>query len=95
MNSSNENETFYIVFRWMTDEFGLKGNELSVYAIIYGFSRAGQPFQKSQNFLADFVGVDKRNISKILGRLVKKWLLKKIDRFENNVKFCGYIAVTR
>lgn len=31
-------ENFYVVQGWMISELKLKGNELNVYAIIFGFS---------------------------------------------------------
>lgn len=37
-------QNFYVVQGWMVSDLGLKGNELAVYAIIYGFSQAEQQY---------------------------------------------------
>ena len=49
-----KNENFVVTHGWMINELNLKGNELAVYAIIYGFSQAeNQFFTGTAQYLAD------------------------------------------
>ena len=50
---------------WMRTELDLKGNDLLVYAIIYGFSQDGDSkFSGSLQYLADWCGCTKQGILK-------------------------------
>ena len=73
-------ENYYSIFGWMTnpDGMALSGLELSVYAIIYGFSQGGDnAFSGSLQYLADFTNSTERGIRKCLSSLVEKGYLKK------------------
>lgn len=89
-----KDENFYSVQGWMITKYGLKGNELQCYAIIYGFSQTeGQRFTGSLKYLADWTGATRRTIITTLQSLEKKGLLKKFEREVNKVKYCDYIAL--
>ena len=93
-NSFVKDENFYSVQGWMITKYGLKGNELQVYAIIYGFSQTeGQRFTGSLKYLADWTGATRRTIITTLQALEKKGLLKKYEREVNKVKYCDYVAL--
>ena len=49
----------YLHFQgWMRTRLGLKGNELVIYAVIYGFSQDGSSwFSGSAGYLADWAGI--------------------------------------
>lgn len=84
-------DNFYVVQGWMINRLGLKGNELQLYAIIYGFTQAeGQKFNGSLQYLADWLGITRQNALKRLQSLVDKGLLIKDDIYTNGVKFCEY-----
>ncbi len=52
-----KNENFFVVQGFMINELNLKGNELMVYAIIYGFSQEeNQYFTGSLNYLMSWTG---------------------------------------
>ncbi len=88
-----EKNNYIVIQNWMTSKLKLSGNELLVYALIYGFSQDGESyFYGSANYIADFINVSKRSILKILNNLTEKQLLSKKDIFENNVKRCYYQA---
>ena len=72
----------YIVIQsFMVKDLGLKGNELLVYAIIYGFSQAEeQTFSGSRQYLAEWTNSTKQGIDKNLKSLLDKGLIKKIGR---------------
>ena len=84
-------ENFYVVQGWMVSDLGLKGNELAVYAIIYGFSQAEQQYYTgSAQYLADWIQSTKKTALAALKSLVEKNYIEKQERIENGVKFCDY-----
>ena len=79
---------------WMRTELNLSGNELIVYAIIYGFSQNKQgEFTGSVQYLADWVGCTKRTVTTILRKFVDEELVKKtVVQLDNNSKRVSYQA---
>lgn len=93
-NTTVKNENYFQVSGWMINELHLKGAELCVYAIIYGFSQSGEyQFTGSKQYLADFVGVTKRAIIDILANLVKKGVIEKREVMNGNIKRSYYKAL--
>lgn len=87
-------DNYFVVHGWMINRLGLKGNELQLYAIIYGFSQAdGQQFHGGLQYLADWTNIAKRNVLARLQSLVEKGLLIKTDVYNNGVKSCEYRCV--
>lgn len=85
-----KSENHYTVIGWMR-KLGLKGNDLAVYAIIYGFSQTEeQKFTGSLQYLADWCGSTKQGILKNLKNLIDAGLITKNEVIKNNVKFCEY-----
>lgn len=75
----------------MIKNLNLKGNELLVYAVIYGFSKDGQGcFYGSISYLAETLNVANNTIKSALKSLVEKNLITKKDIYKNNVKYCEY-----
>ncbi len=89
-------ESFFTVQAFMVNELKLKGNELLIYAIIFGFSQAeNQFFTGSLNYLANWCGISsKTTVKTILNNLIDKGLLEKEDIYKNGVKYCKYKALT-
>ena len=89
-------ESFFTVQAFMVNELKLKGNELLIYAIIFGFSQAeNQFFTGSLNYLARWCGISsKTTVKTILNNLIDKGLLEKEDIYKNGVKYCKYKALT-
>ena len=85
-----KNENYLVIQGWMITELKLKGNELLIYAIIYGFSQNNQQFTGSHRYLADWCNSTRQGIMKNIESLIKKNLLEKKEIFINNVKFCRY-----
>ena len=86
-------ENFITIQGWMV-KMGMKGNELLVYAIIYGFSQAEeQCFKGSLRYLADWTNSTKQGVTKNLKSLVDKGYIVKRDIYINGVKYCEYRAV--
>ena len=88
------NERNYIVIQgWMLTELHLKGNELLIYACIYGFSQLdGQVFSGSLQYLADWTNSTRQGVVKCLKSLIEKGYIEKADKIVNGVKFCEYRA---
>ena len=89
------NDGNYITIQgWMRTELNLSGNELIVYAIIYGFSQNKQgEFTGSAQYLADWVGCTRRTIMSILNKLVEDGIISKTETvLNNNEKRVSYKA---
>lgn len=87
MDSTN----YLVIQGWMRTELNLKGNDLLVYAIIYGFSQSeNQKFTGSLQYLADWCGATKTGIQNNLKNLLEKNLIAKEESHVNNVKFVAY-----
>ena len=89
-----KNENYYVVHGWMVNELGLKGNALSVYAIIYGFSQTEhQEYTASINYMAEWLGASRPTVINTLKDLVDKGYLTKTSNEINGVTFNRYRAV--
>lgn len=86
--------TYITIQGWMRTDLKLSGNELIVYAIIYGFSQNKQgEFTGSVQYLADWVGCTKRTVTTILRKFVDEELVKKtVVQLDNNSKRVSYQA---
>ena len=90
-----KNENYITIQGFMVNELNLKGNELLIYAIIYGFSQTnGNEFTGSLQYLANWTNSTKYGVQKCLKSLIEKNLILKSENIINNIKFC-YYKVTR
>lgn len=86
-------ENYIVIQGWMVNKLRLSGNELIVYAVIYGFSQDGESkFDGSRQYLADCCNCSIRSIQNILNSLVEKELITKYEEEVNRVKVCKYVA---
>lgn len=77
--------TYITIQGWMRTDLKLSGNELIVYAIIYGFSQKQQgEFTGSAQYLADWVGCTRRTVMTILKKLVEEKFISKTELILNN-----------
>lgn len=91
--SKISNENYIVVQGFMVNELNLKGNELMIYAIIYGFSQEErQVFTGSLQYLVDWTNSTKQTVLNCLQSLQEKELIGKNEKIINNVKFCEYYA---
>lgn len=89
-----KDESFVMVAGWMVSKLQLKGRELLIYAVIYGFSQDGQSwFTGSVRYLAEWAGCSKRTVYTTLQSLLEKKLIRKQVKDVNGVRFCNYQAV--
>lgn len=76
---------------WMRTELGLKGTDLIIYAIIYGFSQTEkQWFTGSRQYLADWTGCSVRTVQSTLDRMTAEGFLHKRKGRRNGTNFCDY-----
>ena len=86
-----EAENYITIQGWMRTKLKLKGNELLVYAIIYGFCQNGeQKFTGSLQYLADWCGATKQGVLNNLKSLIEKGYIHKSEYTKNGVKYCEY-----
>lgn len=87
------NDNYIVIQGWMINELHLKGNELLVYAIIYGFSQdENSCFKGSLQYLADFTNSTKQGVIKNLKSLLDKNLVGKRTNKINGQNQCEYYA---
>jgi len=86
-----DDNNYYLIQGYMVSKLGLKGLELSLYAIINGFSQDGKSsFKGSLAYLSDWTGADRSSIQRVLKNLVERGLLIKEEYIERKVKKCSY-----
>jgi hypothetical protein len=74
----------------MVNEFGLKGCELIIYAIIFGFSFRGDYYTGGIKYLTDWTGCSKKWALKTLNELIERRLIIRYEQNINNVIFVYY-----
>lgn len=76
-----KDESYYVVQGWMRNRLQLIGNDLIVYALVYSFSQDGESeFKGSTQYLAEFTGISRRTIIRILDSLETQGLIKCTER---------------
>lgn len=84
MSAIKENN-FIAIQGWMRTRLNLKGNELLIYALIYGFSQDSQSrFTGSRKYIADWCGCSLDTVDRSLSSLVSKGLLAKYPHTDQN-----------
>lgn len=85
---------YITILQEMRDTLGLKGNELLVYAVIYGYSQEGQGcFYGSLSHLCDICGIASRQTAiSTIKSLMDKGLINKTETTHNGVKYVSYTA---
>lgn len=86
-----DNDNYMVIQGWMRKVLGLKGNELLVFALIYGFSQDGDSeFYGSWSYIAEWTGASKQTINNTLKSLCDKGLIQKRVTSKNGIRFCSY-----
>lgn len=90
-------ENYILVCGWMVTELGLKGNELLLYAMIYGFTQDNETeFSGSLTYMQEWLGVGSRHtVLDALERLIAKGYIKKRTAIEKGIKRSYYVAAPR
>lgn len=87
-----KDDNYFVIQGWMITQLGLKGTDLLVYAVIYGFAQDGETeYTGSLQYLCDFCGgVSRPTIIASLKRLVEEGLIRKTAQNINGVTFNRY-----
>lgn len=89
-----KNENYITIQGWMRNELNLKGNELIIYAIIYGFSQSeNHKFTGSLKYLSEWCGVSKQTVLNCLKTLIDRHLIDKNEVHNNGIKFVEYSTI--
>lgn len=95
----NENKSiiqdgsFINIQSFMVKDLHLKGNELMLYAIIWGFSQDGtSAFKGSLQYLMEWTNSTKQGVLKALKSLQDKGYIQKSDVNANGRRFCDYFV---
>ena len=84
-----KNENFYVVKGWMVNDLKLKGNEKTVFAVIYGFSQDGESwFEGSRDYLANWCNCTSTGLDKNIKSLLEKELIIKKTIGKGRVFHC-------
>jgi hypothetical protein len=76
---------------FMVNDLHLKGNELIIYAIIWGFSQDGiSEFNGGLQYLADWTNSTQQGVLKALKNLLQKQLILKNEKRNGFIKYCTY-----
>lgn len=87
-------KNYMVIQSFMVSNLKLKGNELLIYAIIFGFSQTtGQAFHGSLTYLESWTNSTRPTVVACLKSLVKKGFLEKEEQTINGVKRCNYYVV--
>jgi uncharacterized phage protein (TIGR02220 family) len=82
---------YFQISGWMLNRLRLKGIQLEIYAIIYGFSQDGESeFTGSIQYLCEFTGTSRPTVIKALKELTDKKYLLKDEKIINGIKFNRY-----
>ena len=86
-------DNFMVIHGFMVTELNLKGNELLLYAIIFGFSQGDNTFNGSLQYLAEWTNSTKQGVIKSLKSLIAKGYLAKEEKIVGGMKCCEYHVV--
>lgn len=93
--STVKDNNFIAIQGWMRTKLNLKGNELLIYALIYGFSQDGNSrFKGSRKYIADWCGCSLDTVDRSLGSLINKGLLAKYPHTDDyGNRLVDYVAI--
>ena len=89
--SKISDENYFTIHGWMINRLNLKGSDLQVYAILYGFSQDGKSeFSGSLRYLQDFTGLSRQTVINSLNTLVDNNFITKISNEINGMRLPKY-----
>lgn len=92
--SALKDNNFIAIQGWMRTKLNLKGNELLIYALIYGFSQdENSKFSGTRRYIAEWCGCSMKTVDNTLASLLTKQLIVKHEKYVNGIRMCDYTAV--
>lgn len=94
--STVKDNNFIAIQGWMRTKLNLKGNELLIYALIYGFSQDGNSsFKGGRKYIADWCGCSLDTVDRSIGSLINKGLISKYPHTDDRGnRLVDYAATT-
>lgn len=90
-----KDENYYVVHGWMRNRLNLKGNDLAIYALLYGFSQDGKSeFRGTVDYISEFTGASEKTVRRTLQHLTETGLTKKVTYNAEKGQTNGYICVS-
>lgn len=90
-----KDNNFIAIQGWMRTQLNLKGYELIVYALIYGFSQDGNSkFSGTRRYIAEWCGCSMRTVDNTLASLLAKKLIVKHEKYVNGIRMCDYTVTS-
>jgi Mn-dependent DtxR family transcriptional regulator len=87
-------DNFFKIEGWMRTELNLKGNELMAYALIYSFQTAyDKPFDGSQAYIAEWLGMSRSHTNVILTKMRDKGLINIVNSDKGYIHKCFYSCI--
>lgn len=84
-------DSYVVIQSWMCTELELKGIDLLVYALIYGFSQDGEScYRGSRTYISKCFNISISSVDYSLKNLINKGLIEKIPTDVNGLKFNCY-----
>jgi hypothetical protein len=88
-----DNDNYVVIQGWMCNELKLSGNELLVFALIYGFSQDGESeFSGSRTYVSKTFNISKPTVDKAIKSLILKGLIQKRVTYLNDIQINKYKA---
>lgn len=86
-----KDNNFIVIQGWMCNELKLTGNELLVFALVYGFSQDGESeFSGSRSYISNTLNISKPTVDKALKSLCDKGYILKHQMIINDVQINRY-----
>ena len=86
-------DQYVVIQAFMLDELHLKGNELIVYATIYGFTQDGEHwFYGTRGYLAEWCGAQRDTVDRCLKSLIDKGYIERREVHEYGKTIIQYRA---
>jgi len=79
------NKSYITIQGWMIENLDLKGNELILFAVIYGFSQnLNSEYKGSLTYISKGLKLSRRSVISLLKKLIEKDLIIKIENSSGN-----------
>lgn len=86
-----QSDNYVVIQGWMCNELELKGNDLLVFALIYGFSQDGESkFSGSRKYIAETFNISLPTVDKAIKNLIEKELIEQHKEERNGIVFNSY-----
>jgi hypothetical protein len=87
-----KNNNYVTLMGWMFNDLNLKGNEVLIYGLIYGFAQDGKSeFEGSLGYIEDTLNLSRNTVISTLKKLIKNKHIVKRQKSVNKVIYNTYV----